>query len=331
MVTLKDIAHRIGVDISTVSKVLQGAPIRVSAEKRDLILRTAREMNYRPNTVARSLRLGKSGAIAMVVPSTTNYLYPEIIAGAEEAADAHGTILFLVKQSLENPLRQLASVVGQGRVDGLLFADDIPEGDFLPQLREQGIPFVSLNRTGDTERYVTLDDQAGFAAQAAYLHGLGHRCVVFVAVRPQSFVARACEGYFRSRWAEEGGDPDAVSTVTCDFGGECCEETADRILSLRPRPTAVATASVIVAARLVDILRRRGVAVPGDISVVGYHDSPAATWPPPGVNTVKMPSRQQGARGVERLLEVIDGLSFEGEVLADAPQVLDRGTCRTLG
>lgn len=326
MVTLKDIAHRIGVDISTVSKVLQGAPIRVSEAKRDLILRTAQEMNYRPNTVARSLRLGKSGAIAMVVPTMTNYLYPEIIAGAEEAADAHGTILFLVKQSREKPLEQLTGVVGQGRVDGLLFADDIPEGDFLAKLRAQNIPYITLNRTGDTDRYVSLDDQAGFAAQAEYLADLGHRSIAFVAVRPQSYTARLCEGYFRERWAELRED--VPRTVQCDFAGEGCEETADQILAMEPRPTAVAAASVIVASRLVDILRRRGVSVPGEISVVGYHDSPAATWP--GVNTVKMPSRVQGVRGVIRLFEVIEGLPFPGEVLAEPPRILDRGTCRPL-
>lgn len=322
MTTLKDIAQRIGVDISTVSKVLQGAPIRVSEAKRDLILRTAREMNYRPNTMARSLRLGKSGAIAMVVPTMTNYLYPEIIAGAEEAAEAHGTILFLVKQSRERPLEQLTAVVGQGRVDGLLFADDIPEGDFLAKLRENGIPYISLNRTGDTDRYVSLDDQAGFAAQAEYLAELGHRSVAFVGVRPQSYTARLCEGYFRSRWAELREE--VPRTVLCDFAGEACEETADEILAMEPRPTAVAAASVIVASRLVDILRRRGVSVPEEISVVGYHDSPAAT-----VNTVKMPSRVQGVRGVVRLFEVIEGLPFAGEVLAEPPRVLDRGTCRS--
>lgn len=326
MVTLKDIAQRIGVDTSTVSKVLQGAPIRVSAEKRDLILRTAREMNYRPNTMARSLRLGKSGAIAMVVPTMTNYLYPEIIAGAEEAAEANGTILFLVKQSREKPLEQLMAVVGQGRVDGLLFADDIPEGDFLAQLRANGIPYISLNRTGDTDRYVALDDQAGFAAQAEYLADLGHRRIAFVAVKPQSFTARLCEGYFRERLTEMGVDE--THTVLCDFLGDECERAADEILALDPRPTAVAAASVIVASHLVDILRRRGVSVPGEISVVGYHDSPAANWP--GVNTVKMPSRVQGVRGVVRLFEVIDGLPFAGEVLAEPPRILDRGSCRAL-
>lgn len=332
MVTLKDIANRVGVDISTVSKVLQGAPIRVSDSKREEILRTASEMNYRPNAVARGLRLRKSGAIAMVVPTTTNYLYPEIIGGAEDAADEHGYLLFLVKQSRSDPLQQLISVVGQGRVDGLLFADDMPQPDFLSQLEQQHVPFISLNRTGsDDKRYVSLNDDAGFELQAKHLVSLGHRSIVFVAVKPQSYVSRTCQAYFTEGLRRAGFDESGLKVIFCDFPGEFCHEVADEILGLNPRPTAVATASVVVASRLVDILRNRGVEVPKEISVIGYHDSPVAVWPPPGVTTVKMPSRLQGRLGVERLLEVLNGRDFRGEILDAAPEILDRGTCRALG
>ncbi|AIE84740.1 LacI family DNA-binding transcriptional regulator [Fimbriimonas ginsengisoli] len=326
MVTLKDIALKVGVDISTVSKVLQGAPIRVSDAKRDQILRTAAELNYQPNVVARGLRLRKSGAIAMVVPTTTNYLYPEIIGGAEDAADEHGYILFLVKQSRSDPLQQLTSVVGQGRVDGLLFADDVPEPRFLDRLMEQKVPFISLNRMGtEDRRYVSLNDEAGFALQARHLVSLGHKSIVFVAVVPQSYVARICQGFFEEALR---GSESQLHVLRCDFGGDDCNAVADQLLALRPRPTAVAAASVLVASRLVGILRSRGVAVPEEISVIGYHDSPVAVWPPPGVTTVKMPSRLQGRRGVERLLEVIEGRDFPGEVLAEAPEILERGTCK---
>jgi LacI family transcriptional regulator len=329
MVTLKDIAHRVGVDISTVSKVLQGAPIRVSDSKRNEILRTASEMNYRPNAVARGLRLRKSGAIAMVVPSTTNYLYPEIIGGAEDAAEEHGYLLFLVKQSRSDPLQQLTSVVGQGRVDGLLFADDIPEPGFFDRLEKQSVPFISLNRMGSEDRrYVCLNDEAGFALQAKHLVALGHTSIAFVAVQPQSYVSLTCQAYFVEGLRQAGIPEEGLRVIHCDFAGEECQDAADKILALRPRPTAVATASVVVASRLVEILRSRGVAVPDEISVIGYHDSPVAVWPPPGVTTVKMPSRLQGRRGVERLLEILDGADFQGEVLEEPPEILDRGTCR---
>jgi len=328
MVTLKDIATKIGVDISTVSKVLQGAPIRVSEAKRAEILRTAQEMNYQPNAVARGLRLRKSGAIAMVVPTMTNYLYPEIIGGAEDAAEENGYVLFLVKQSKTDPWGQLTSVVGQGRVDGLLFADDIPEPDFLSRLTEFGIPFVSLNRVAPgIGPYIALDDEAGFTKQAEYLASLGHQRVAFIAVRPHLYLAQMCQGYFLAELDRNGIPQDQVALLQCDFAGEGCDATADELLALHPRPTAVATASVIVASRLIDVLRSRGISVPGDISVIGYHDSPIVSWPSRCVSTIKMPSRRQGHEGIVRLLQVIGGEKIAGETIVEPPTIVERGTC----
>jgi LacI family transcriptional regulator len=328
MVTLKDIAVKVGVDVSTVSKVLQGGAIRVSEAKRAEIRRVAEELHYRPNMVARGLRLKRSGAIAMVVPSTTNYLYPEIIGGAEEAAEEHDTVLFLVKHSSVDPFGQLCNVVGQGRVDGLLFADDLPAPGLLERLYSQGIPFVSLNRYGIEDRnYVALDDEGGFEVQADYLAGLGHRTVAFVAVAPQSFVSKLCQKSFIGSLARRGVRMPPTHVVHCDFDGNTCEAAVETILEIRPRPTAIATASAVVAVRIVESLRTRGVRVPEDVSVVGYHELPNSMVASPSLTTVRMPSHAQGRRGVERLLQVIDGQSFAGEILSDAPKVLDRGTC----
>ncbi len=329
--TLKDIATIVGVDISTVSKVLQGAPIRVSTLTRDEILRVSRELNYRPNMVARGLRLKRSGAIAMPMPSTTNYLFPEIISGAEDAAEQLGFVLFLLKQSSVDPFGQLLSLIDQGRIDGLLFADEIPTGDFLDRLREREVSYVSLNRTCEADdRYVALDDEKGFECQARYLVSRGHTNVAFVRVTPSSFLSRLCEQAFSSGLDEGGARRPPCYRLQCDFGGEKCLELVDAIMGLSPRPTAVATASVIVAARLVEALRGAGIRVPQDISVIGYHDSPIAQWPPPGVTTVQMPSRSHGYRGVEALAQVIAGTGFAGEILDMPPKVVDRGTVASL-
>ena len=320
MATLRDIAKAVGVDISTVSKVLQGAPIRVSDERRSAILRVAEEMKYRPNMVARGLRLGRSGAIAMPVPSTANYLYPEIIGGAEDAAERLGYVLFVLKQSASDPLGRVLNIVDQGRVDGLIFADDAPTPEFLDALSEHRVPFISLNKGSDTDRNcVTLDDRSGFAKQAAYLSELGHRKVAFVRVTPISFTSEFCLGAF-----EERLEPSWV--WECGFFGDGVESVADRYMA-SDRPTAIATASVVVAARLVQSLLSRGVRVPEDVSVIGYHDSPIAQWPPPGVTTVRMPSREQGCRAVEALRELIETGSFAGETISSPPEIVERGSC----
>lgn len=328
MTTLRDIAQKIGVDVSTVSKVLQGKPIRVSPDKRERIHRVAKELNYRPNSLAQGLRLKRSGAIAMPIPSLTNYLFPEIISGAQEAADQAGLVLLLLKQAVDGSGIQLISLIEHGRVDGLLFADDAPTPDYLTTLRDLSIPYITMNRTKEKEdRFVILNDLAGFDLQAAFLAEQGHKVVGFVKVRPASFTALRCEAQFVASTASRGLICPESHRLPCDFEGNGYQELIQSILSLDPRPTAVATASVIVATRLVEGFRKHGISVPADIGVIGYHDSPVAQWPPPGVTTVRMPSRVQGHRAVEALAKVIAGEEFEGEVVALAPDVIDRGTC----
>src|SRR5579862_7861841 len=96
MVTLKDIAAKCGVDISTVSKVIHGREIRVSEGTRNKILEAAEELHYRPNALARSLRMRRSGAVVMAISSTARYVYPEIVDGAQEKAEELGLCLFLL-------------------------------------------------------------------------------------------------------------------------------------------------------------------------------------------------------------------------------------------
>ena len=329
MVTLKDIAVKVGVDVSTVSKVLQGAPIRISDARREEIVRIAQEMDYRPNLMARGLRLKRSNALAMIVPTTTSYLYPEIIDGAEQAAEERGYALFLIKS--QNPHTRLLSVVGHGRIDGLVFADDQPSEEVASRLNSLDVSWVCLNRTKpDDHGHVALDDEAGFNAQAEHLLKLGHRSIVFVSVTPSSYISGLCTRMFIDRMKKEGVDLPQTHLFQSEFDGGQAADIADIIAELSPRPTAVAAASVQIASRIVESLRAKGLRIPEDISVVGYHDSPTALWPPPGITTVKMPSRRQGYQGVSRVIDLLNGVHFEGETIDERPVVIERGTCAPL-
>jgi LacI family transcriptional regulator len=326
MVTLKDIALKVGVDVSTVSKVLQGAPIRISQSRRDEIVLAAQEMNYQPNLMARGLRLKRSNALALVVPTTTSYLYPEIVDGAEQAAEEQKFALFLIKST--NPHTRLLSVVGHGRIDGLVFTEDQPSPEVALRLTSLDVSWVCLNRTEiNDRRHVALDDEAGFVAQAEHLISLGHRNVAFVSVTPKSYVSEQCTRHFVGRFAAEGIEIPSSNLLECGFDGEEADDVAQAVSKLSPRPTAIASASVQTASRLVAALGSRGLRVPEDISVIGYHDSPAALWPPPGITTVRMPSRTQGFEGVRRVIDLLNGVDFDGETIHDAPIVVGRGTC----
>lgn len=332
MVTLKDIAIKCGVDISTVSKVIHGREIRVTETTRAKILEAAEALHYRPNTVARSLRLGRSGAIAMAISSAARYVYPEIVDGAQEKAEELGICLLLYCYSPRRAAADsLITLAHEGRFDGVLF-HDIPDEGFVNELLGAGVAFISLNRFSAVgNRYVCLDDEAGFQAQANYLVDCGHRQIGFVGVRPDSDISRRCRNAFCAALEERNISIPESSLFSCDFDGLDFVRVATEISSGTRRPTAVATASLVTAVHLVAALKGQGVRVPEDLSVIGYHDAPIAAWHRPSLTTVRMPFRTQGARAVERLFDLMNGIEPTGEVVGPSPELVERESCLKIG
>lgn len=327
MATLRDVASRAGVDVSTASKVLGGGNIRVAEATRKRIEAAARSLDYIPNAYAQGLRLRRKGALAMAVRHTTNYVFPEIVEGAEAAAERLGTSLFLVKQG--EGADRLLSVIRQGRMDGWIFADESPCEGFFEELQSLRVPFVTLNRFGrEPGPHVCLDDEAGFRVQAEQIVAQGHRRIAFVEVQPASYISRLCRHSFLKRMAGLFLPVPASHIVGGGFHGEDAERVAEAILGMRPRPTAVACGSMQMASRLIEALAARGVRVPEEVGVVGYHDPPTAHRCRPPLTTVRMPSRVQGGLAVERLLELVEGtrIDFQGEVVRDAPEFVVRGS-----
>ncbi len=324
MVTLRTIADRCGVDVSTVSKVIHGREIRVASETRLKILAAAKELNYRPNALARSLRLRKSGAIVMAMRDTNGFVYPEIIDGAQEAAEHHGTCLFLLKYSSgEKAGPSLISLVQEGRVDGILW-DDLPYEGFSQELIDAQVPFVCLNGySGVKGQCITLDDRDGFLRQANYLADLGHKRIGFIGVEPQSDVSILCREAFRGALERRGIKVQDKHIWHCHFEGDDVANIAEALLA-PDRPTAIATASLSTAKHLCDALTRRGVRIPEDISLIGYHDGQDAQLNMPSLTTVKMPSRAQGALAVECLLDLIATGVFHGRAAEVAPEIVER-------
>jgi LacI family transcriptional regulator len=328
MVTLRSIADRCGVDVSTVSKVIHGKEIRVAEDTRNKILAAAKELKYRPNALARSLRLRRSGAIVMAMRDTNGFVYPEIIDGAQTAAERHGTCLFLLKYSSgETAGPSLISMVQEGRVDGILW-DDLPYKGFSQELIDAQVPFVCLNGYSDVKgQCVTLDDRDGFLRQANYLADLGHTQIGFIGVEPQSDVSILCRETFLKALKARGISVPKKHIWHCHFEGDDVATIVDQLTG-PDRPTAIATASLLTAKRLSDSLNRRGIRIPEDISLIGYHDGPDAQWNCPPLTTVRMPSRAQGALAVECLLELVAGGTFHRREVEGAPEIVERESCR---
>ncbi len=330
MVRLKDVAYLAGYDISTASKVLQGGNIHVSDEARERILKAASDLGYRPNLLARGLRTRRAGAIVLGLPRLDNPVYPALTLGAEVAAQRLGLALFAYKFPEVDASQSLLNLVLQGRVDGILMVDELPESEFLHRAKESRVPVVTLNRqSGESEISVVLDDEAGFAVQASYLRGLGHERIAFVSVLPESTTSRFCRAAFLDTLAASGTEVPEEYVLIGQYNASDAHLTLANLLRLDPRPTAVATASLQMASRLILGLTQAGIRVPEEMSVIGYHDADMAEWTIPKATTIRMPSFEQGQRGVERLHALISDIPGENQEVISTPiMVVERGSCR---
>lgn len=301
--TLADVAARARVDRSVVSRVLSEDPdLVIRTETRERVLDAVRELGYRPNVAARSLRTRRTGTLGLVIPDYANPVYAEIIKGAEVAAAECDRVLLTGSAGTARELGSHLDLLGQGRVDGLLLAGELTSKASLDALTAAGLPWLLVNRTMRGEsRHVILDDERAAALAVEHLMGLGHSSIAHLAGPATSNTAQRRARGYRAALRQHDLVPSADLVQRADYTPDGGYRAMCRLLDRPTRPTAVFVANVASAIGALHALRARGVVAPDDISVVAVHDFPLAEHLSPALTTVRMPLRELGRRGVHRL------------------------------
>ncbi|MBK1783943.1 LacI family DNA-binding transcriptional regulator [Prauserella cavernicola] len=302
-VTLNDVAMVAGVDRSVVSRVINGDPnLSVRQETRQRVLDAIDRLGYRPNAAARSLRTARAYMFGLVIPDFANPVYAEIIKGAERAAGNLGYGLMTASSGgVQLGLAHHLALLGQGRVDGLLFAGE-ETGHELEQLRTSAVPWLLVNRRIEgSRRYVVLDDERGSGLAVEHMVALGHRRIAHLAGPEGADTARRRRAGYTAAMTEAGLNPDPRHVVHADYTSDGGAAAMTALLRIEPRPTAVVVANVASAVGALHTLHEAGLSVPGDLSVIAIHDMPLAGHLVPALTTVRMPLGRLGERALELL------------------------------
>lgn len=330
-VTSLEVARRAGVSQSAVSRVFTpGAS--VSAKTAEKVRKAARELGYRPNTLARSLITGRSKIIGLVVAYLENHFYPAALEKLSNALQEEGyhILVFMASQTAGNIDDVLEEILDY-QVDGIVMASVALSSDLAQRCKRAGVPVVLFNRTQDIEGIASVasDNFGGGQALARFLVAGGHRRIGYVAGWEGASTQRDREAGFRAG-LEAAGQTLFARTVG-DFETEAARKAAREMFDVSPerRPDAVFAANDHMAMQVMDVLRYElGLTVPGDVSVVGFDDVPLAAWPAYDLTTVRQRANDMAARTVSTLLTLIDtptGPTPQHKV--DAPLVL-RGSAR---
>jgi LacI family transcriptional regulator len=306
-VRLADVAAGAGVDRSIVSRILNDeAGLRVRDDTRARVLQVAKQLGYRPNTAARSLRTAQAGAVGLLVPDFRDPLYAEIIRGAEEAAGAHGHVVLTASSEGEKAtLRRHLERISNGRVDGLVFAGSKVE---LTTTEMEGfqLPWLLLNRrTPRARRFVILDDVAAADAAVTHLIELGHQRIAYVTGPSWADTATRRRMGYEQALARAGIEVDEGLVTVSEYALEAGSRAVGEVLAKRgrgARATAIFADSWTIGAGVIHGLYAAGVRCPDEMSVVTIHDVPTSSHLCPPLTSVRMPMRELGRRGIELLL-----------------------------
>ncbi|MGX2998152.1 LacI family DNA-binding transcriptional regulator [Streptomyces sp. JNUCC 64] len=297
-----------GVSQAAVSLVLgekwRGRVAEATAER---VRAAARDLGYRPNLAARTLRLGRTRTALLVVPVLTNDFFSGVHAGAARVAAEHGFGVVLYPFSAVTGTAPDPFASASAALDGVIASSMAAEA--VEALRGDALPLVMLDsdpaEAPPGTAVVNLDVADGVRRVARHLLALGHRRVLHLAADVDSWTFRV-----RARaLAEALGEARAPGgPVTAPLRVDAGREAVGEVLALPPgrRPTAVVCDGDLLAAGVLKAARRLGLRVPEDLSVTGFDDLALAGAVDPELTTVRLPAEEVGAHGMRALLELLE-------------------------
>ncbi|WP_250002332.1 LacI family DNA-binding transcriptional regulator [Actinoplanes sp. M2I2] len=319
--TLADVAAQAGVSVALVSIVMRDAP-GASAATRERVLEVARRLDYQPDSRARLLRSGQSRLLGVVF-GVQHPFHDDLLTGLYDAAEKIGYELTLSAVTPRRDERTAISGLLQDRCAALvLLGPQLPTAE-LATLAGR-LPVVAMMRTVRQRQVdvVRTDDGRGLHLAVDHLVALGHRDIAHVDGGRWLSSAERRQGY---RDAMRRNGLQAYERVVTGGFGEEDGARAARELREHP-PTAVTVFNDLSATGLLDVLRRDGLSVPADISVVGYDDSSFSRLAHIDLTTVAQDIDTMATLAVARAVERIDGAQVAHREVVIPPRLVVRGT-----
>lgn len=324
--TITDVARTAGVSVATVSKVINGryGVAQATSERVQEVIST---LGYESSLVARSLRSHRTNVIGILVAEFEPFS-TEILKGVSRAITGTGYDLLAYSGSCA----AAGAEVGWERRSLSRLSGTLIDGAILvtPTVVEvhDGVPVVAIDPHAGPFGLPTVDSDnlAGAVAGTEHLLELGHRRIAFLGGRPDLESSRLREEGFRSAMARAGVPIDPALVRVGGYRRESADRPAHELLELPDRPTAVFAANDLMAIATLEAAAELGVAVPDELSVVGFDDVPEAASTTPPLTTVAQPIQQMGSEALALLVELMAGRDVPVQHLRLPTRLVRRGT-----
>ena len=310
MATIKDVARKAGVSISTVSKYINGGNVRT--ENVQAISQAIEELDFRVNPYARSLKTHRSRSIGILLPDMTAPFFGAVITSLDRVLREHGYHCLISCYSSNHGLERdnLSYLISTG-IDGLIyFPEDISSEEFYELTAHRNIPMVQVDRMipGVNSDAVLVDNGDVMHRAVSDLIKKGHRRIAMVTGPKSVFTAKERQvGYLRAL-SDNGviyDDTLAIfdeNTFTTGYWG------GKRLIAMEDRPTAIVSTNYDITVGLITAARELGVRVPEDVSIVGFDCVEVCTMMDPPLPVIQQPEQRIGQLAAAYLLQRMDGV-----------------------
>ena len=322
--SILDVAAAAGVSYQTVSRVINGHP-SVRPATRELVMAAIEELGFRPNRAARVLRGANARSVTVLTPNTSLYGYQAALQGIEEAARAAGFSVGVRVVDSEQPTEVAAAVTRAIEPGGSLIVIAYDRaGTLALDAVPPEVPMAAMVETPAVvptpdKPWVWLDDRRAAAEATRYLLSLGHRTVHYLAIPSSTHTSQRQAGWRQA--LEESGAP-VPAPVPCGWTPRSGYLTGQR-LAANPEVTAVLCGNDDIALGVMRAVHAAGLSIPGDVSVVGFDDTPVAEFLTPPLTTVRLDFADLGRACFALLRSLLEPTAMSpatGEPHAQRPQ-----------
>lgn len=337
MATLKDVALAAGVSTATVSHVINGTK-KISPATTEKVLMAIQEVSYTPNTLAKSLRIGSTNTIGVLVEDIRGLPVPDIVCGIGETLAKAGFRMLLndlhLLEQLYNQYEQISayrerinngvSLLLTSNVDGIIYVGMHDRHlDYLFDPFDKPLVFA-YSHGNQQDSFVTYANQESAADITRLLINKGHRKIAVIAGHPHSYpTGKRINGFYQAVTEAGLHVPEGyIRYGDWEYASGYC--LTNDFLSLPDRPTAIFAMNDLMAAGCIHALNDVGLRVPTDIAVVGFDNREIAAYLQPSLTTVALPTREIGVQAATHILDRLQNPSLPPQKTVIPCRIIER-------
>lgn len=319
--TIKDIARKLNISISTVSRAMRNAQ-DVNADTKRAVMALSEELNYQPNKLALSLRQKQTHNIGVIVPNL-DYVLATMVKGIDEVALEAGYTV-MVCQSNESFGREIVNTrrLLDSLVDGFIISvsSETKVFDHFKKIQEYNMPMVVFDRVTPFLKApgVRIDNEDGGFQATEHLIEQGYKRIAILAGPKNLGISnQRLDGYLKALKKHKiKADPDLI--INCDFNQQYAYLATQELLDMKKRPDAIFTISDRMAIGAMLAIKEKGLSMPQDIGLVGFNNEPVTSLVTPGISSVDQPAFELGKVAAKLFIETMhndEDMSHIEEVL----------------